>query len=126
LNSEQLFKGYSTYIKRDESQAPYDEVIDLVFFEEYSSKGELLFWGWHSLSHKNQSMAEMNFSRGFRLRKANIQVGDEFTLLKLHRDKRFQFYFFGEIHAFHPELIPNSRRDYFVENDLFFEFEDKL
>lgn len=126
LNSEQLFKGYSTYIKKDETQAPYDEVIDLVFFEEFSNSGELLFWGWHSLSQKNQSMNEVNFSRGFRLRKANIQVGDEFTLLKLHRDKRFQFYFFGEIHAVHADLIPNSRRDYFIENDVFFEFENKL
>jgi hypothetical protein len=126
LNSEQLFKGYSTYIKKDESQAPYDEVIDLVFFEEYSDNGKLLFWGWHSLSLKNQSMNEVNFSRGFRLRKANIQVGDEFTLLKIHRDKRFQFYFFGEVHAVDPDLIPNSRRDYFIENELFFEFENKL
>jgi len=126
LNSEQLFKAYSTYIKKDETQAPYDEVIDLVFFEEHSSKGELLFWGWHSISQKNQSMNEVNFSRGFRLRKSNIQVGDEYTLLKIHRDKRFQFYFFGEVHAVHPELIPNSRRDYFIENATFFEFESKL
>jgi len=47
-------------------------------------------------------------------------------LIRLHRDRRFQFYFFGEIHGVHPELIPNSRRDYFVENDIYTEFEQKL
>jgi len=126
LNTEQLFKGYSTYIKKDESQAPYDQVIDVVFFKSYASDGQLLLWGWHSISEKNQSLNQVNFMRGFRLRKSNIQVGDEYTLLRLHRDRRFQFYFFGEIHCVHPDLIPNSRRDYFVENDIHAEFEGKL
>jgi hypothetical protein len=126
LNTEQLFKGYSTYIKKDESQAPYDQVIDVVFFKFYANDGQLLFWGWHSISEKNQSLNQINFMRGFRLKKSNIQVGDEYTLLRLHRDRRFQFYFFGEIHCVHPDLIPNSRRDYFVENEIYAEFEQKL
>jgi molecular chaperone HtpG len=126
LNTEQLFKGYPTYIKKDESQAPNDQVIDVVFFKSYAKDGQLLFWGWHSISEKNQSMNLINFMRGFRLRKSNIQIGDEYTLLRLHRDRRFQFYFFGEIHGVHPDLIPNSRRDYFVENDICIEFEQNL
>lgn len=128
INSEQLFKGYSTYIyKGDENdKKKEDEVIDVVFFKEYASDGKLLYWGWHSISEKNQSLNQINYSRGFRLRKSNIQIGDEFTLLKLQRDRRFHFYFFGEIHASHPDLIPNSRRDYFTENTIFFEFEQKL
>jgi molecular chaperone HtpG len=128
LNSEQIFKGYSTIIyKGDENdKKKEDEVIDIVFFKEYASDGKLLFWGWHSVSEKNQSLNQVNYTRGFRLRKANIQVGDEYTLLKLQRDRRFHFYFFGEVHGAHPDLIPNSRRDYFTENDTYFEFEKKL
>lgn len=128
LNSEKLFKGYSTYIyKGDENcKQKEDEIIDVVFFREYASDGNLLYWGWHSVSEKNQSLNQINFSRGFRLRKSNIQIGDEYTLLKLHRDRRFHFYFMGEVHAVHPDLIPNSRRDYFTENSIFFEFEEKL
>lgn len=128
LNSEQLFKGYSTFIyKGDENdKKKEDEVIDVVFFKEYADDGNLLYWGWHSVSEKNQSLNQINYSRGFRLRKSNIQIGDEYTLLKLQRDRRFHFYFFGEIHASHPDLIPNSRRDYFVENKIYFEFERKL
>jgi len=128
LNSEQLFKGYSTYIyKGDENdKKKEDEIIDVVFFKEYASDGNLLYWGWHSVSEKNQSLNQINYTRGFRLRKSNIQIGDEYTLLKLQRDRRFHFYFFGEIHASHPDLIPNSRRDYFTENIIYFEFEQKL
>jgi hypothetical protein len=126
LNGEQLFKGYSTHIKKDESHAPYDVVIDLIFFEAVASDGRLLYWGWHSLSEKNQSMNEVNYCRGFRLRKSNIQIGDEFSLLKLQRDKRFNFYFFGEVHGVHPDLIPNARRDNFVENDIQKQFEERL
>lgn len=126
LNGDQLFKGYSTYIKKDDSQAPCDEVIDIVFFSETASDGQLLYWGWHSISEKNQSLNSVNFMRGFRLRKSNIQIGNEYTLLKLHRDRRFQFYFYGEVHAVHPELIPNARRDYFIENDICLEFNQKL
>lgn len=126
LNTEQLFKAYSTYIKKDENQAPCDQVIDVVFFKSYAKSGELLYWGWHSISEKNQSLNRVNYLRGFRLRKSNIQIGDEYTLVRFHRDRRFQFYFFGEIHAVHPDLIPNSRRDYFIENEIHAEFEQKL
>ncbi|GAA4339729.1 ATP-binding protein [Flaviaesturariibacter amylovorans] len=126
LNTDQVFKGYSTYIKKDESQSPYDQVIDLVFFKSFAKDGKLLYWGWHSLSEKNQSLNQVNYMRGFRLRKSNIQVGDEYSLLKLHRDRRFHFYFFGEVYGVHPGLIPNSRRDYFIENDIEQEFENSL
>lgn len=128
LNSEQLFKGFSTYIYKGEEndKKKEDEVIDIVFFKDYANDGNLLFWGWHSLSEKNQSLNAVNYTRGFRLKKSNIQVGDEYTLLKLQRDRRFHFYFFGEVHGVHPDLIPNSRRDYFTENNVYYEFEKKL
>lgn len=128
LNTDQLFKGYTTTIyKGDEvTRKKEDEVIDVNFFKAYANDGQLLYWGWHSISEKNQSLNQINYTRGFRLRKANIQVGDDFTLLKLQRDKRFHNYYFGEVYGIHPDLIPNSRRDYFTENNIYFEFEHKL
>lgn len=128
LNTEQVFKAYSTYIYEGEgaSRKTVDEVIDVIFFKEADSDGNLLYWGWHTISQLNRQMRQVNAARGFRLRKANIQVGDEYTLLDLHRDNRFNFYFFGEIHAISPELIPNSRRDYFVQNREHDQFEQKL
>lgn len=128
INSEQLFKGYSTYIYDGDSDSKRQigEVIDVIFFKEVDQTGRFIYWGWYGITEKNQSLNQVNYSRGFRLRKANIQVGDEYTLIKLQRDRRFQFYFIGEVHAFDAMLIPNARRDYFSENDSYFEFEKRL
>jgi len=126
LNTEQLFKNYSTYLHGTEGKSIEDQIIDVQFFKTNDQFGNLLYWGWYSISEKNHNIKKFNTARGFRLRKSNIQIGDEYTLLKLHRDKRFNFYFFGEIYGIHPSLLPNSRRDYFVENDTYFEFESKL
>lgn len=129
INTEQLEKGYSTYIYKGEEnrKEKVGEVIGVEFFKDYDKNGNLLFIGWYSLTTSlNEQMRGVNRARGFRLRKSNIQVGNEFTLEKLHREQRGNFYYFGEVFAFHPDLLPNSRRDYFVENDSYFEFEKKL
>jgi hypothetical protein len=128
VNEEQLYKGYSNYIYEgtDDNKKGAGEIIDVAFMKEYDKEKNLLYWGWYGISDKIQSLNQVNFSRGFRLRKSNIQVGDEYTLAKLHRDKRFQNYFIGEIHAFHNDLIPNARRDYFSENETYNEFENTL
>jgi hypothetical protein len=128
LNSEQLFKGYSTYVYdgEDANKRKIDEVIDLVFLKYKDDKEGMIYWGWYGVSTFNRQLRSVNRARGFRLRKSNIQIGDEYTLLKLHRDNRFNFYFFGEIHGIHADLIPNSRRDYFIENNFCIRFEERL
>ena len=65
-------------------------------------------------------MKPQNIARGIRLRKENIQIGDEEICKKFFsktEDQRFSFYYFGEIHAVSKGLIPNSRRDYFSESE---------
>lgn len=44
--------------------------------------------------------------------------------IPLTRD--FLFYYFGEIHAVSNDLIPNSRRDYFGENEALSDFEARV
>jgi molecular chaperone HtpG len=129
INTDQLFKGYNSYIYEGTDQASrkkIGEVIDVLFFKEYDNENNPLFWGWYGITEKNQSLNQINHSRGFRLRKSNIQIGNEDTLTKLHRDRRFQFYFFGEVYALHKDLIPNARRDNFSETNTYYEFENKL
>lgn len=128
INTEQLFKGYNSYVYEGDSnnRKKIGEVIDVLFFKECDCDNNNLYWGWYGITEKNQSLNQVNFARGFRLRKANIQIGNEDTLTKLHRDKRFQFYFFGEVYGLHQDLIPNARRDYFSETEVFYDFENKL
>ncbi len=128
INTEQLYKGYSTsiYDGDDENKKQIGEIIDVLFFKEKDKNNSFFYWGWYGITEKTQSINPVNYARGFRLRKSNIAVGDESTLTKLHRDRRFQFYFIGEIHALSKDLIPNARRDYFSENDSCLELEHKL
>lgn len=129
VNTEQLYKGYSTYIYKGEEskREKVGEVIGVEFFKDFDHKKNILFWGWYSLTTSlNEQMKSINKARGFRLRKGNIQIGDEYTLERFHREQRGNFYYFGEVYAFHPDLIPNSRRDYFLENTCCLEFEKKL
>lgn len=129
INTDQLFKGYNAYIYEgtdNNNKKKIGEVIDVLFFKEYDNHNNKLFWGWYGITEKNQSLNQINYSRGFRLRKANIQIGNEDTLTRFHRDRRFQFYFFGEVYGLHADLIPNARRDNFSETDIYFEFENKL
>ena len=64
--------------------------------------------------------------RGLRLRKENIQIGDDDALQKLFKEDRGHHYFIGEVFAVSKNLIPNSQRDYFNENSTRLEFEQKL
>lgn len=119
INTDQLYKAYNSkfFESAPPSQKSYDAVFNIDTFKIENSKKELLAWGWFGVStFDRQIPPKGNIARGLRLRKANIQIGSEDALVKLHKEQRGNFYFIGEIHAFHPDLIPNSRRDYFNEN----------
>jgi molecular chaperone HtpG len=128
VNEEQLFKGYKWYVYEGDENNPrkVDEVIDICFFKDVDNSARLLFWGWYGITEKNQSLNKINYARGFRLRKENIQIGEDGTLDRFHSEKRFQNYFFGEVHALHMELYPNARRDFFSENEICSIFENKI
>ncbi len=125
INTEQLYKAYRSTIK-DNNGKNKDEIFD-VKYKTFSYQGKIIGFLWYGVSKAiEQIPPKFNLARGFRLRKDNIQIGTENTLRKLHKDHRFHFYFFGEIHAFGPDLIPNARRDYFLQNEVCYEFESSL
>jgi len=128
VNEDQIFKGYKWYVYEGDENNPkkVDEVIDVCFFKETDNTEKVLFWGWYGITEKNQSLNKINFARGFRLRKENIQIGEDSTLDRFHSEKRFQNYFFGEVHAIHSDLYPNARRDFFSENEICSKFENKI
>ena len=64
--------------------------------------------------------------RGLRLRSSNIQLGNDDTLQDLFKEHRGNYYFVGEVFAVSKNLIPNSQRDYFNENETRVLFEDLL
>jgi hypothetical protein len=130
INTNQLYKLYTSTIYKDSNgkkERTGDEIFDIHFFREHTPSGELLYWGWYGVSQFNGVIDDINIGKGIRLRKGNIQIGNKHTLLKLFRDQqRGNYYFFGEVHAFSPDLIPNARRDYFLDNSICHLFEKKL
>jgi molecular chaperone HtpG len=123
LNGEQITKPYKTTLYEETSKhsdfKKYDEIVEIKFFNFNNDYHEELAWGWYGISRFEKMIPKRpNYYRGIRLRKGNIQIGDEQTLLnrKILREERANGYFVGEIFCVHPDLIPNSRRDYFNEN----------
>lgn len=128
IKNEQIFKAYTTsiYEGSNGNKKKIDEVYDIETYEIRDTKDGLLAWGWYSLSNLTKVMPAINYARGLRLRKGNIQIGLENALNKLFKEDRGSNYFFGEIHVISPNLIPNARRDYFLENSDLEIFEKQI
>jgi len=131
LNTDQIYKPYTTHIYETDNKQKkcIDEIFEIKFFNLNDDSNDLIAWGWYGLSRFEKQIPSIpNYYRGIRLRKGNIQIGNEQTLVnkRIHREDRGNHYFFGEIFCTHPELIPNSRRDYYNENDTLKIFESKL
>jgi hypothetical protein len=125
LNGEQVFKKYTTILKDSSTGNKYDDIFD-VHFHNFHKNKELFAWMWVGVSRFQKAIPKINKMRGLRLRKENIQIGDEDALKKLFQEDRGHSYFIGEIFAIDRDLIPNSQRDYFNENPARAKFEREL
>ena len=128
LNGDQLVKKYKTNFKTSQGE---DEIFDLSFKDFYNDEGQLIAWSWIGLSKfkgviEQTSKTPNNKMRSIRLRKGNIQIGNENALQKLFGEERGIHYFIGEVFVADRNLIPNSQRDYFVENFALKIFENAL
>ena len=132
INGDQIFKPYNSKIysfDKAGNKKTAGNVYQVNYFNRNSASGEPLFWGWFSMTSLEGQIPSANLARGIRLRSANIQIGDSEICKKFFTstsDQRFSFYFFGELHALNSKLIPNSRRDYFEDNDICKEFENAV
>lgn len=129
VNGDPIYKGYTTqlYGENNGVRTKIGEVIDVRFFSEKDRNGKPIFWGWHSISNiQNIRLKKVNKARALRLRKDNIQIGDENRLTALFRDTRFNFYVIGEVYAQGENLVPNGRRDDFEDTPEYSYFKEKL
>lgn len=123
LNGEQIVKKYKTDFKTSSGS---DEIFDVSFRDFYDGNDNLIAWSWIGLSKFKGVIKSENIMRSVRLRKGNIQIGDADTLQDLFSEERGIHYFIGEVFVVDNNLIPNSQRDYFVENAALRDFEDAL
>jgi molecular chaperone HtpG len=88
-----------------------DKINGLEYFKIADNDYGLLAWGWYALTEFSQAIPDSDNNRSFRLRKLNILIGDKNYLNQFHKEPRGNKYFYGEVHAVHPKLKPNSARD---------------
>lgn len=130
INGEQIFKGYKLGIHQittGGNSSRIDEIRDIEFQQFKNIDNEIIGWCWFGISNFEKVIPERgNRHRALRLRKANIQIGEASTLNALHKEGRGNNYFVGEVHALDHELIPNSSRSYFNENQECRQFEREV
>lgn len=130
VNGERLFKPYTTnlYEPKNASKQIYDSLVDVAFEIFTDNQEQVLAWMWYGISKFEKQIPSINPMRGIRLRKDNIQIGNEntFSAHNFYDETRGCLYFVGEVFAVNPDLIPNARRDYFNLNSTCREFEYQL
>lgn len=118
VNGNPLFKPYKTklYEGTEGSKKEYDEIHDIEFKKFNGANGKPVAWMWYGIAKYEKNIPVVNTMRCIRLRKENIQIGDEDTLgyaKGYFREPRGNGYFIGELFVVDNNLIPNARRDYF-------------
>lgn len=123
LNGEPIVKKYKTDFKTSKGE---DHIFSVKFKDIIDENGNLIAWSWFGVSNFKAIIKKEYQMRGLRLRKENIQIGDEDALQKLFKQDRGHHYFIGEVFAVDPDLIPNAQRDYFNENEKRNQFEFEI
>lgn len=115
LNEERIFKPYKDNIKI--TKGGFDKLTGIKFIDLRDEKGELIACGWYGERKELLgSIIKGDDSSGIKVRVGNIMIGDDHLLDSCFREPRFNSYVLGEVHIECDGLIPNSRRDDFVDN----------
>lgn len=119
LNEKPIYKQYSNVIKTSMKKGEVaDNIDDIHFFDIKLNKEKPVAYGWYG--KRNNLLGSIRKGEGYsgiRVRVGNILLGDGHLLDRCFREDRFNSYMIGEIHVSSPNLIPNSRRDDFIDNE---------
>ncbi|MFH1216669.1 MAG: ATP-binding protein [Pseudomonadota bacterium] len=101
-----------------------NDCIEEIEFVELKVNGKITAKGW--LGKRRGFLGSISKGEGIagiRVKVGNIMIGNEHLLDQFFREERFNSYTVGEIHIVSSDLVPNSRRDDFVDTptkNLFF------
>src|SRR5262249_4315480 len=127
--SEKINKPYRTYHEAGNKAHKRVDIIEIEFCVDPSPSP--LWIGWLSKARDLTGTINSEDIRGIRLRANNIQIGDHRTFSRIFEkvaktSSRFNGWFSGEIHILDQRIIPNSRRDFFEDNEAWREAEQSL
>lgn len=110
VNNKPIKKKYGTTVI-----GTGDEILGIEVFHLIDEDGGELAWGWYAITPFTKQIPELyndelEPNRGIRLRKNNIQIGDEKLLDKWFQESRGNHYFYGEVHIVSSAIVPDSTR----------------
>ena len=114
----QLFKPYRDTIVSDRVKKLEDSIHDIqikVLGDKQSPLGIM----WYASTDFFGTIIDSTI-KGLRLRQGNILIGDNSTCSQFFKEERFNGWVAGEVHVLHDDLVPNSRRDNFEQNDSYY------
>jgi hypothetical protein len=126
---ERVNKPYKTFHEAGNRTNNRVDIVDIETFVDPTASRRWIAW----LNKPRLLAGTINAEdvRGIRLRANNIQIGDYNTFSRIFEKvrkthSRFNGWFSGEVHILDPRIIPNSRRDFFEDNDSWREAERTL
>lgn len=115
VNDEQLFRPYKDDLTITSKQR--NDQLESVELFSVMSGDTALAYGWYGKRRDLLGSIRKGAAvSGLRVKVGNLQVGDQHLLDRCFRENRFNSYSVGEIHVCNQSLLPNSRRDDFVDS----------
>ena len=123
LNDKQIFRPFTAkyLIKKDS----FENIKDVEIFDFKNSNGDKIALGWYAKTDCLAAVPRETLMRGVRVRKGNIEAGNEFYLQSCFTEARFAFWHIGELHIATPTIKENARRDGFEQSSDFELFLEK-
>lgn len=119
INDERttLHKPYEDYVVSDRVKHVEERLQDIIVKEFYDDN-KLTAVLWYGKTNFNGTILNQQ-TKGIRIRKGNVLVGDNTTLNKHFKEERFNGWLIGELFVLDVDIIPNSRRDEFEQNQAY-------
>lgn len=114
---ETLFKPYRDILVSDRVKHTEERIQDIIIKPFYRD-GNVSAILWYAQTNFNGTVLDGQI-KGIRIRKGNILVGDCFTMSRFFKEDRFNGWLVGELFILDVDVIPNSRRDDFEQNEAY-------
>ncbi len=116
LNGQRLYKPYTNEVPVMKGRN--DRLTGVRLNKLETPSKELLAVYWIATREQMKgALCRGDLRGGIKVRVGDILLGDSHLLNQYFREARFNHYCVGEIHIVSDKLIPNGRRDDFIDND---------
>ena len=122
--TEQVYKPYRDTVVSDRVKKLSDNIRDIQI-RVLGDKDQPLAIMWYASTNFYGTIID-NTTKGIRIRQGNILIGDNTTCSQFFKEERFNGWVIGEVYVINDNLIANSRRDNFEQNDIYFQLADEI